>query len=161
VALNCDGVRARLQDYVTRELTPDERRMVDEHLLACAECRQELALMTIVVTNLDHQPVLEPGPDFSARVMARLPARVARTVSPLWSLVAAPVLGLVGFLFRVPFLSFLLGLAGRFGIGAVRLPDPNSINWLQPTFQLGLLVFLVAVFGGALFFGWRYYSEDL
>ena len=161
MALDCAAVRAKLQDYVTRELAPDERRMIDEHLLTCPECRQELALMTIVVTNLDHQPVLEPGPDFSARVMARLPARVARTVSPLWSLAALPVLGLLAFLFRVRFLSSLLGLAGRLGIGSVRLPDPNTINWLQPAFLLVILAFSVAVFGGAMFFGWRYYSEDL
>jgi anti-sigma factor RsiW len=142
-------------------LAPDERRAVEEHLLSCAECRQELALLTIVVTSLDHQPVLEPGPDFSARVMARLPARVARTLSPLWSLVSVPVLGLIAFLFRVRFLSFLLGLASRFGISAVRIPDLNPYDWFQPAFVLGIIAFSFAIFGGAVFFGWRYYSRDL
>jgi anti-sigma factor (TIGR02949 family) len=37
----CEEVFARLDDYLDRELTPDEMRLVREHLATCAACASE------------------------------------------------------------------------------------------------------------------------
>lgn len=37
----CEQVFARLDDYLDRELTADEMRMVREHLATCAVCASE------------------------------------------------------------------------------------------------------------------------
>lgn len=38
---NCEEVFARLDDYLDRELSPDESRQVQEHLQICARCAAE------------------------------------------------------------------------------------------------------------------------
>ena len=65
--MNCEEVRRSVQDYVTRELNPEGRRLFDAHLVECAECQRELALMTALVSTLDHQPVLEPSAGWWSR----------------------------------------------------------------------------------------------
>ncbi len=39
--MTCEEVFQRLDDYLDRELTPDEARMVKEHLDTCAACAAE------------------------------------------------------------------------------------------------------------------------
>ena len=39
--LSCEEVFRRLDDYVDRELNPDERARVESHLATCAECAGE------------------------------------------------------------------------------------------------------------------------
>lgn len=37
----CEETFRRLNDYLDRELSPDEARLVEEHLTACAQCASE------------------------------------------------------------------------------------------------------------------------
>jgi anti-sigma factor (TIGR02949 family) len=39
--LTCEEVFARLDDFLDRELTPDEIRQVEQHLETCAACASE------------------------------------------------------------------------------------------------------------------------
>jgi anti-sigma factor (TIGR02949 family) len=39
----CDETFSRLDDYLDRELSPDEMRLVEEHLAVCAYCVLEFA----------------------------------------------------------------------------------------------------------------------
>lgn len=39
--LTCEEVFARLDDFLDRELSPDEIRLVQEHLETCAACASE------------------------------------------------------------------------------------------------------------------------
>jgi anti-sigma factor RsiW len=115
--MNCDELKSLTQEYVTRELTPEDRHRVDTHLMDCQDCRRELALMSAVVSGLDSQPISEPSAGFAARVMARLPRQREFVLSPWWSLAAAPVLGVLAYMFRTPLLEFIVRLAGRAGVG--------------------------------------------
>jgi anti-sigma factor RsiW len=156
--MNCDEVRRSVQDYVTRELSPENRRLFDAHLVGCAECQRELALMTAVVSTLDHQPVLEPPPGFGERVLASLPRRRGYVPSPWWSLALAPLLVGVAFLFRGPVLRLVSGWLGQVGPSHVTVPSFT----LQ---QAGLAAAAVVLAGVAVAVGagacvWQVYLRD-
>ena len=152
--MNCDDAGRLLQDYATRELTPGQRRLVDEHLLGCEECRRELALMSVVVSGLDTQPVLEPSPGFSGRVLAGLPRQRSFVPGPLWALVLVPVLGGLIYLFRGQLTGGLAGLLER-------VPDLSGVTMQQlaivPLAAVGLGLAMVAAVGA---YCWRVYSES-
>jgi anti-sigma factor (TIGR02949 family) len=47
--LSCEEVLLRLDDYVDRELTADEMRLVHEHLETCVRCAGEYAFEASVI----------------------------------------------------------------------------------------------------------------
>jgi anti-sigma factor RsiW len=157
--MNCDEVKRSLQDYVTRELDPDSRRLFDAHLVECSECQRELALMTAVVSTLDHQAVLEPSAGFSHKVLASLPRqRRALLLSPWWAVALVPVLGGLAWLFRAPLERTLVELLGRSGIANVTLPALTMQNAEIAAAAVAGLGLLVAA-GGAVFC-WRVYLQE-
>jgi len=164
--MNCDDVKELLQDYVTRELDPDRRKFVDEHLLECDECRRELALVSVVVSSLDTIPVLEPSADFSRNVMAALPRRRMFVPNPSWALILAPILAGLAWLFRAQLLSGLLSLLRRCGVDPSAFSIPASVRLpAVSTAQLGLAVAVLTVLGLGLAIGtavwcWQRYVRD-
>jgi len=157
--MKCDEVRGSLQDYVTRELEPESRRLFDAHLVECADCQRELALMTAVVSTLDHQPVLEPTSGFSDKVLESLPRqRRGLMLSPWWSLVLAPILGGLAWLFRVPLERGIAGLPGQLGVRSVTLPALTMQNAAIAAAAVAGVGLLVAA-GGAIFC-WRAYLQE-
>ncbi|MBM3330410.1 zf-HC2 domain-containing protein [candidate division WOR-3 bacterium] len=156
--MNCVEVRQAVQDYVTRELSIENRRLFDAHLVECGECQRELALMTALVSTLDHQPVLEPRPGFGEKVLSSLPRQRSLVLNPWWSLALAPVLGGLAWLFRVRLERVILGLAGQLGIRSISLPALTMQNAgivAAAVVGVGLLV----TAGGA-WFCWRVYLQE-
>ena len=157
--MNCDEVRRSLQDYVTRELAPESRRLFDAHLVECSECQRELALMTAVVSTLEHQTVLEPSSDFSRRVLAALPRqRRALLLSPWWSLALAPLLAGAVWLFRTPLERGIVALLGRSGFSNISVPALSIQGAGIAAAVVAGLGLLVAA-GGAVFC-WRVYLQE-
>jgi len=156
--MNCDEVRRSVQDYVTRELSPENRRLFDAHLVECAECQRELALMTALVSTLDHQPVLEPRPGFGEKVLASLPRQRSFALSPWWSLALAPLLAGLVWLARVPLERGIAGLLGRFVPSDITMPALSMQNAAIAAAAVAGLGLLVAV-GGAVFC-WQTYLRD-
>jgi anti-sigma factor RsiW len=151
--MNCKELKSLIQEYATRELSPDDRHRVDAHVMECDDCRRELALMSAVVSGLDSQPVSEPPVGFAARVMERLPRQRELAPSPWWSLAAAPILGVLAYLFRVPLLELVFRLAGRAGIGQVPVAEFGIAQIAAVT---AAAVFLaLGVTAGAATYCWR------
>ncbi len=50
--LTCEEVFRRLDDYLDRELTPQEMKRVKEHLDTCEVCAREYAFEETVLVNL-------------------------------------------------------------------------------------------------------------
>lgn len=144
--MSCEEYQGTLQDYVTRQLDREMRKAVDAHLLECADCQRELAVLTALVSSLDHQPVLEPSPEFSTRVLAGLPRQRAFYPSAWWSLALVPALGLAAWLLRAPLLAWLFGLSRHLGIG------PEAVGrWRLPvssTFTAGQMAMVPVVVVG-------------
>lgn len=64
-----------LQAYLEGELPAKGQVPVESHLATCARCASELEAWSLLFSELDDLPGLEPSPDFGKRVMAQLPAR--------------------------------------------------------------------------------------
>jgi len=50
--LTCEDLFRKLDDYLDRELSEREARLVREHLETCAQCAAEYAFEQSVLTNL-------------------------------------------------------------------------------------------------------------
>jgi anti-sigma factor RsiW len=156
--MNCEETRRLVQDYVTRELSVDDRRRFDAHLVECGECQRELALMTALVSTLDHQPVLEPSPGFSRKVLASLPRQRSFALSPWWSLALAPLLAGLVWLFRVPLERGVASLFGRFGSGNITVP---AVSLQQAGIAVAAIVGLgLLLVAGGVVACWRVYLQD-
>jgi anti-sigma factor RsiW len=155
--MNCDEVRRSVQDYVTRELSPEDRRLFDAHLVECAECQRELALMTAVVSTLDHQPVLEPSADFSARVLGSLPRQRGFVPSPWWALALAPLLAGACWLFRASLERGVASFLGRSAVSSITVP---AVSIQQAGIAAAAVVGLgLLVAAGAAAFSWTYLRD--
>jgi anti-sigma factor RsiW len=163
--MNCTQVRSLLQDYAARELNPEQQRPVDEHLLTCPECRDELALLTVIVANLNRQPVSEPRPGFSSRVMAALPPNQAKVFNPWWSMLALPVLAGAAYFFRAALTGGFRAALHWLGLdrSLPNVPQVPNLGSFSPQ-QLAIVPLAAIGFGLALvvataILGWRLYSE--
>jgi len=156
--MNCDEIRRSVQEYVTRELSIEDRRLFDAHLVECGECQRELALMTALVSTLDHQPVLAPSPEFGQKVLASLPRQRSFSLSPWWSLALAPLLAGLVWVLRGQAARVLETAFSRSGLSQVTVPTLS----LQQAGIAGLAVVLVgvAVAVGAGAYAWNSYLRD-
>jgi len=50
--LTCEEVFERLDDYLDRELTPDQMRLVHEHLEICAVCASEYRFESGIIAGV-------------------------------------------------------------------------------------------------------------
>lgn len=77
----------------------DEATDLDQHLATCVACTSEWASLQAVTRLFENPPMLQPGPNFTARVMARVADRRAPQVNPWrnvsgWVILALGALGL-------------------------------------------------------------------
>jgi len=74
----CEAVLRRLDDYIDRELSPDDARMVERHIEECLRCasryRFEIGLIHEIRTRL--RRISLPG-DLLTRIKLRLEAETA------------------------------------------------------------------------------------
>jgi predicted anti-sigma-YlaC factor YlaD len=98
---NHDELKADLQDYLENQLADRDRRDMDDHLITCATCREELNEFKELFQDLDQLPVLQPAVDMSSSVMSRIQATTVRQPIQVPVKQWLPVLGygyLLGFL---------------------------------------------------------------
>lgn len=99
--------------YATDALTPDERARYEDHLVRCAECREEVAGFHDTAALLAAATAATPPPDVRARVLAQVAAtrqdpptvepdtvvpisRLAGRRVPRWLIAAAAMLLVLG-----------------------------------------------------------------
>jgi len=69
----CEEVFERLDDYLDRELTGEEMRLVREHLETCAQCASEYRFEAAVLNGVKSKlRRLAVPSDLMARISARL-----------------------------------------------------------------------------------------
>lgn len=64
----CETIRQRLSALIDGDLTPGERRALEEHLNGCAACEAETRAMRETSEALRNLPRAEPPPDMIARI---------------------------------------------------------------------------------------------
>ena len=70
---HCTGMEDKLVEYLDGRAKPAERRAVEEHLTACAECRIRAEEFRTLWSALDDLPVLSPSPRLMLRCARALP----------------------------------------------------------------------------------------
>lgn len=154
----CSEVQALLQAYVMREIEPEQRRFVDSHVVDCSDCQRELAMLSAVVSSLDHQLVMEPSAGFSARVLGSLPKQREFAPNPWWSLALAPLLAGLVWLFRAPLEHGVAALLGRPVVSSITIP---AVSMQQAGIAAAAVVGLgLLVAAGAAAFCWQTYLRD-
>jgi len=140
--MNCATCQSLLLDYLEGALHAEAARQVEAHTAACPVCRMELALAQQIDRALSGQTLRMPPADFTARVLAALPA--AQTVAePFWSPMLSPLA------YAASILALFLGL-GRYlpplaRLDAVwsdwvaRLARILSLGWPEPSAEPGHL----------------------
>ena len=73
--MQCEDIREQLSAYLEDELEAGARRVIEDHLRQCAECRTELTLLRRTVATLRSLEELEVSPRLAAAVDRRLPTR--------------------------------------------------------------------------------------
>ena len=97
--MSCERMESRILGYVDGRLKENERLEVEKHLAACAPCRVRAEEFRAVSGLLDELPVIEPSPEFDARVHALVAAEPVKqswwawlTVSPRVAFAASALL---------------------------------------------------------------------
>lgn len=69
----CEQVFQRLDDFIDRELTPEETNLIEEHIKICAWCAQTYAFEAGVLQRVkDRLQQFSLPPDLYAKLMASL-----------------------------------------------------------------------------------------
>lgn len=84
----CKKMENKLVEYLDGRARPAERRAMEEHLTACADCRVRADEFRMVWDAMDDVPVLSPSSSFDAALRARIAAEPARV--SFWSWLPSP-----------------------------------------------------------------------
>jgi anti-sigma factor (TIGR02949 family) len=71
---NCEEAFRRLDDFLDRRLTPEETRIIEEHLEICAWCAREFNFETSVLHGVKRKlRQLEVPTNLVSRILSQLP----------------------------------------------------------------------------------------
>lgn len=68
----CKGVHNLLAAYLENALSPEEKKLVEEHLTVCPSCRRDVADLKKTLDLLQNIEEVEPPPFFEQRIMAAI-----------------------------------------------------------------------------------------
>lgn len=74
----CAGMESKLVEYLDGRAKPAERRAVEQHLTACAQCRTRAEEFRALWNVIEDLPALSPSPAFDASLRARISAESVR-----------------------------------------------------------------------------------
>ena len=70
----CEEAFRRLDDYLDRRLSPEEMRLIEEHLEICAACTREFGFEASVLNGVKHKlRHLSAPADLLSRILGQLP----------------------------------------------------------------------------------------
>jgi len=70
--MDCQKAQYLIQEYLEKELDTDKRVELAQHLLECAECREEMNQMERADAHFSRQPRLSPPESLRENIMAEL-----------------------------------------------------------------------------------------
>jgi anti-sigma factor RsiW len=119
--MSCEKMASRILGYVDGRLKESERLDAEKHLAACAPCRVRVEEFRAVSGLLDELPVIEPSPEFDARVRALVAAEPVKQNWWAWLRVSP----------RVAFAASTLLLATLW-LGFYGRQQVSSLPWNSP-----------------------------
>ncbi len=70
--MDCSHVREHLSDYIDESLEAKTKALVEEHLSACKDCRQEVASLRMLISDLGSIETVAPPKDFLDQLHQRM-----------------------------------------------------------------------------------------
>jgi anti-sigma factor (TIGR02949 family) len=71
----CEEAFRRLDDFLDRQLGPEETKLVEEHLRVCEACTREFTYEASVLTGIKHKlRQLEAPSELLSRILSQLPS---------------------------------------------------------------------------------------
>jgi anti-sigma factor RsiW len=119
--MSCEKMESRILGYVDGRLKESERLDAEKHLASCAPCSMRVEEFRAVSGLLDELPVIEPSPEFDARVRALVAAEPVKQNWWAWLRVSP----------RVAFAASVLLLAALWMGFYPRQLDP-PLPWNNP-----------------------------
>jgi anti-sigma factor RsiW len=87
--MGCRSIHKKLPQYVQGLLSAADARRIDDHLLACAACRDELASLRKIWNALDSLPAPAAAPSMAPEVLLRIDDYERKRSGPFRSWLAA------------------------------------------------------------------------
>lgn len=119
--MSCEKMASRILSYVDGRLKENERPDVEKHLAVCASCRLRVEEFRALSGLLDELPVIEPSPEFDARVRALVAAEPVKQNWWAWLRISP----------RIAFAASMLLLATLW-LGFYQRPQPPQLPWNSP-----------------------------
>lgn len=70
--MNCLKIKEKISSYMDNELDSEQSKCVDQHLLHCRVCREELKILQQVDADVKEIPACGPSAQFSAQLMQQI-----------------------------------------------------------------------------------------
>lgn len=130
-------VRGWLALYLANSLNKEEEAGVDQHLLACSDCRAELGALRLIAGDLKSTPPPQPSFGLAQRTRARIAAEMAAKAERRQH--QRMLAWVIGFAWIFTGLTFM---AGRFLV-------PEVAAWFRISSETCMIAYIAyAVFAG-------------
>ena len=70
--MTCKDIEEKIAAYQEGMLSPEEKKLVDDHLVACPKCSSALADLEKAIAFIKGLPEIEPPPWFTQKIMAQI-----------------------------------------------------------------------------------------
>jgi anti-sigma factor RsiW len=94
--MNCKFCKQKLVEYIEGKLPVDVKVQIEQHLLDCNECAEELKIISIAEKTIDNEKAIESNPFLITRVMAGIEEIELRKIEkqsvPAFQKVLQPIL---------------------------------------------------------------------
>jgi len=119
--MSCEEIKILLAGYQDGELDPEQKRTVEEHLKACASCRNELARLEKVKEVTRKVQYKDLPLEVWEGYWQGIYRRVERGLGWIFLSIGAIILLAVGAFYLVSdfFLDPTVGIFSKFGVGAL------------------------------------------
>lgn len=92
---DCDKFKMHFSDYTDGELSPTQRKWLEEHFEECLECAETVRQMKIIQQSLRNLPSYKTSPDFERRLQEQIFGQSSRSTIPIqpWNNWKLPAMG--------------------------------------------------------------------
>ncbi len=84
--MRCSVASRLLQLYIDRQLTLDQMRMLENHIVTCTSCEKDLYLLEVIVQDLRAIEMVREPSDLTINIMQRVALSVQQEQEPSYAL---------------------------------------------------------------------------
>ncbi|HMD13937.1 MAG TPA: zf-HC2 domain-containing protein, partial [Bacteroidota bacterium] len=85
--MNCKKLRYSIPDFVRDKISAEEKLLVDNHLVICSSCREEVEAFRALFAEMGHDVAWKPSENYLATILPRVHDRLDKKHAaslPVW-----------------------------------------------------------------------------